>query len=260
MEGLFLLFSLYIMSKPLSKYTDKECYELYLEMIENSNTKWNSARALARRKDYGSAISMHIISMEEMVKGFIMFIDSRGFELRTIDGMDKIISKNHVLRHFVGFAMFVISIFLRDLGNLFMVYKNNPQLLYSMKDRDSEAWNSLKWYTLRKCVLIRNEFRWFSKIEQYRQDGYHVDYRTSSKPTELKEIEFTKLYIRLKDVRNTTKEFIKIYSSDDKGSIQEIQKNFKEEKLYENLAKSLSKITKERQNPFDMFEKEFFSK
>src|ERR1700741_48983 len=102
------------MSKPLNKLTEQECYITSQKMINNSIQRWKSAKLLAKNEDYGGAISSHITSIEELIKGFIMFVDSKGFELRTIEGMDAIVRRSHSIRHFIGFIMFVLNIFIDD--------------------------------------------------------------------------------------------------------------------------------------------------
>jgi hypothetical protein len=247
------------MSKPLSKLTSEECFLFYEMMIQNSNVRWESAKLLAENQDYGGAINSHITSMEEMVKAFILFLDSKGFELRTIEGMESIIRKSHSLRHFICFAIFVLNIFIDDFKKYMPRFLKDPSIMLTfIKDKKGRE-VLIKWYVLRKIPFIKKEFHWFSQMEKFRQSGNHVDFDSQQKsPLEINADDYLEVYKRLNNVREVFNDFIKVYSDNDGKILKQIhlvQADFKNENLYALAQKSLVPITSGRKNPFDLLAK-----
>jgi AbiV len=247
------------MSKPLNKLTSEECFHFYKMMIQNSNVRWNSAQLLAQSQDYGGAINSHITSVEEMVKSFIFLLDSKGFELRKIDGMESIIRKSHSLRHFICFAMFVLNIFTEDLKKYISEIMKDPSAILMFINDENGMEVSVKWYLLRKIPFIKKEFYWFSQMEKIRQSGNHVDFDSQQKsPLEINADDYLEVYVRLNNVREVIIDFIKVYDSCDDEMLKQMNlvlSGIKTENLYTLVQKSLVPITTGRKNPFDLVKK-----
>jgi AbiV family abortive infection protein len=122
-------------NKPIAFYSEDECYTLYKKVIENSNKKWESAELLAKHSDYGGAISTHITSMEEMIKALILLFDAKGFDLRKVEGMDIILRHSHKLRHFIGFTMFALNLFIEEMMSFIIKVKENPGLVKDLQKK-----------------------------------------------------------------------------------------------------------------------------
>ena len=252
------------LDKKLKDLTITECFNRYEEMMKNSDLRWRSAKLLAQNEDYGGAIRDHITSMEEMIKGLIMFMDSQGFQFRTVDGMDTIIRKSHSIRHFIGFTMFIMNIFMDDLKGMIIKIRKAPSTVLKYKGNIKGIEPILKKYALRKFVIIQKEFHWFAKVESLRQEGSHVDYDPQIKsPLNITLEEYKEVYKRLKNVRIVTKDIIKTFDSDDNGGemikgIQEFQQEFITEGWYLKMQEPL-KLLKKKKNPFDIVQT-FFTK
>jgi len=202
--------------KSLKDLSDEDCGLISSEMIKNSDRRWDSAKILADNEDYGGAIRDHITSMEEMIKGLLMFLDSKGFEFRKIEEMEGIIRKNHTIRHFIGFIMFVINIFASEFENLILKCKEEPSSMLKIFNEQKEKKDLIiKMYFFRKILLIKEEFLWFSKVEIYRQEGIHVDYNPSiGSPLDINIDDYKEVYKRLENVRNVGCSIIEILTAD----------------------------------------------
>lgn len=249
------------MSKPLNKLTEQECFNISQDMLSNSIRRWKSAELLAMSEDYGGAISSHITSIEEQIKGFIMFLDSKGFEFRSMEGMDSIIRRSHSIRHFIGFVMFVLNIFLDDFKKFMPQVIKEPSMMKEFVD-DKTKWElKIKWYFLRKILIIEKELHWFSQIEKFRQTGNHVDYDSQAKsPLEINKEDYLEVSVRLTNVKNVLDEFIKIYSIEDEELICQIkqqQLKLKKDNIYKRCEGSLLNVTKGKKSPFDLVAKMF---
>jgi AbiV family abortive infection protein len=243
----------------LKDLSDEGCFSLYDEMMKNSDRRWKSARLLAENEDYGGAIRDHITSMEEMIKAFIMFLDSRGFQFRTVEGMDSIIRRNHTIRHFIGFTMFVMNIFIDDLKGMVLKIRKDPSVILKYKENKTGIDSLIKMYALRKMVVVKEEFYWFSKVEKYRQEGTHVDYDPTIKtPLSITHEDYQEVYKRLENVRVVGKGIIESFDTSDEEllkHIEELKQEFITEDWYTMIKETLISTKNGRKNPFDLFEK-----
>lgn len=242
----------------------EECLIVYKEMIENSEKRWASAEVLSKNKDYGSAISVAIISIEELVKAIIIVLDGRGFHFRKIKGVE-IFFRNHEIRYVIAYFMFIIKILGDELMNWINKVNENPEKVRSvikrMKDEEDFFCKKYKLYFLRKVVLIRQELSWFSKIDLFRQQGFYYDYSgTSQNPVKISENEFSQVKVRLEKVRVVGLFIISELSKNDleiEKQLQELKAEFKEAGYYLKIEKILEKLRAKRKKPFEALKENF---
>src|SRR4051812_38270732 len=97
-------------SKTFLTIPKKECLEVYKTILKNSDNKWESGKKLADIGDFGGATSFALISVEELIKALIVFLDGKGFEFRSLKGIDTFF-KNHKIRYIIAYAMFAMNLF-----------------------------------------------------------------------------------------------------------------------------------------------------
>lgn len=125
---------------------------IFPEIIRSSEEHYKSAVDIANTGKPGTAISLLLISSEEMVKALIVVLDARGFQFRTTKGMD-VFFKNHEIRFFIGWAAIVASMFGEDFIGWIKDIRENPNKIIQQKEDYLnnapyiEKW--LKWYLLR---------------------------------------------------------------------------------------------------------------
>jgi len=97
-------------SKTFVTISKNECLTVYRNVLEHSDQKWESGKQLAKINDFGGATSMAIISVEELVKSLIIFLDGKGFEFRSIKGISTLFD-NHQIRYLLAYTMFAMGLF-----------------------------------------------------------------------------------------------------------------------------------------------------
>jgi AbiV family abortive infection protein len=236
----------------------KECLEVYTDMVQNSNKKWQSGIKLAENNDFGSAISLAIISNEELIKALIVFFDGNGFRLRSIKGINALF-KNHQLRYLIAYVMFAMGSFINDFTNLINEFRKDPSLINawinvsSDKRFEFETW--LIDYLKEKFNSLGIEFNWFSNIDRYRQDGLYCDYNNNLKnPIDISKQEYQFAFYRLELVRRIGISFFESIN-DENLAMQDVLCSIKDglikNDFYNKASKIFSSLRNIKENPFD---------
>lgn len=254
-------------SKTFLTISKEECLVVYKRVIEHSDIKWDSSKSLANAGDLGGAVSMAIISVEEMIKALVVYLDGNGFEFRRIKGMD-IVFNHHQIRFLIAYAMFVVGSFGEDLINFITRIRENPEQLAKMTESMKEAGpkyyeKHFKYYVLKKLALLKSEYKWFSQVDLFRQEGFYSDYEQQLKtPISITLEDYEKVIQRLEKVRKIGKGIIEAFEDKDpltKEGLENLKKKFKQEKLYKHMETSLSKVRQTRNSPFDTVRKSFIN-
>lgn len=230
---------------------------VYVEMLKNSDSNWQSANQLAANGDYGRAISLSIISVEELVKALVVYFDSKGFHLRKVKGI-KVLFKTHQIRYFIAYGMFVMSVFSDELRKFVLQFHNDPNVMDSwaalMKD-EKLLDKKMKYYVFRKIILLRRELDWFSQVDLFRQEGFYCDYVDRLKnPINISPEDFSYARQRLAKVRKFGKELIDAYNEDTETTreyIIKMRNDFKDKNHYGKIEAALKFLKDARMLPFE---------
>lgn len=245
-------------NKSFINISQSECLIEYKNILINSNHKWETSKMLAGAKDYGTAISHAIISTEELVKSIVLLLDSNKFQFR--NSMPSIF-KDHNLRHFISYGMLILNVFSEDLFKFISEARENPQKTYNtlsafFKDEKSVQLKA-KFYLFKKIILLRKEFRWFSKLEKNRQSGFYYDYiEIPLNPISITEQSYFEVILRLEKVRKIGLMAIDILTNQDElfsEQLEQLKKDFKDKKYYENISKLIIKAKQKNKNIFEAF-------
>lgn len=240
------------MTKQLKDLKLEDCKALSDEMLLNAQQRWESALFLADKLDYGGAIHYHITSLEEIVKSIFMLLDSKGFEFRKVKGIQKIVTKSHIQRHFLMFWIFIFGLFGEDIKALLAVNSKTLKLLNEKKELQKRV---LIKYIKRKITQIREEIEWFSKTETIRQLSVYVDYNNGIlSPISISESDYKIVFEKLNKVYLLCNQLIIAfeYEKDEiKTTLDLIKMLFVNLKFYELIGKRLDYSFKNHINPFD---------
>jgi len=246
-------------SKTFATISREECLSVYKKILTHSDVKWESGKKLAEMNDAGGAVSLAIISVEELIKAIIIFLDGNGFEFRNVKGMNAFFEQ-HQIRYILAYAMFAMSLFGEDLLKFIDKVHTNPNEILELnrerKENKSAFDRRIKHYTVKKMVLLKKEFEWFSKIDIFRQDGFYSDYENQLKnPIEINAKDYNEVALRLEKVRMIGKKIIEAFDSADAQIVEQLEKmknDLKEKKHYEKLGETLLNIRKYKGNPFQL--------
>lgn len=252
-------------SKTFLTISKKECLEVYTSILKNSDQKWEAGKNLAAINDYGGATSMAIISVEEMVKALIVFLDGKGFEFRNVKGMDTVF-KHHQIRYLIAYAMFALSLVGDELFKFLAKIRENPSEVIRMDEamvQNEEEFfeKNIKQYLFRKLIQLKREFDWFSQVDIFRQDGFYCDYDEQLKnPITISSYDYEQVIQRLEKVLKVGKEIILAFENQDEkltDQFKDIKRNFKQKKYYQHIENLLATVRQSRETPFDLIKKKF---
>jgi len=245
-------------SKPLNTLSQDECSDYYDILVKNAKSQWDIADTLSAAGQYGAATSHLLISIEESMKSIIVFMDTQGYTFRHIKGIDAIF-RNHRIRFFIAYIMFAIGLIGEDFIKLLGKIKKNPGLadeyvkLFTGKE---EMPLELKYYLLRKMILLKNEKELFKKADLFRQIGFYADYNAEAhSPQDMTQETYNTIYERMLKVKKFTASLIKAYSPSDetmKKLIANNKKIFNENKFYSLIERGLLKAKNTKDSPFDL--------
>ncbi|HLO59215.1 MAG TPA: AbiV family abortive infection protein [Bacteroidales bacterium] len=247
------------MSKTFLTISKKECLSVYRDILENSEKKWTAASKLAEIGEFGSATSMAIISVEELIKALILFFDGKGFDFRSIKGIN-VIFRNHKVRYFIAFAMFVVSVLGDDLLKFISEIRKNPKKLVTLLDKlkalHGYIEDYLKPYVEKKIGVFKEEFIWFSNVDIFRQDGFYCDYKEQLKnPIKITNEDYLKVIQRLERVRKIGIVFIDSFNLEDEHTVSQLKitrHDFKRKKIYYQIGEALNLLRETKLSPFDL--------
>ena len=139
--------------------------------------------------------------------------------------------------------------------------KDNPSKTKELTSliKDKPAINlKLKWYFLRKLIIIRNELSWFSKAEAFRQNGFYVDAKGNLiSPLLFAEQDFKETQIRIGKVNKTIQYCIDAFLSEDiklKEAIEDTKAKFLTENYYSLIENELNNRRNGKATFFDIFQ------
>jgi AbiV family abortive infection protein len=236
-----------------------ECLSVYSEILKNSDKKWQSGIKLADNKDFGGAISLAIISNEELIKALIVFFDGHAFKFRRVKGINALF-KNHQLRYLIAYTMFAIGSLAEDIVRLVKELRKEPTLIDKIihtftNDRAQfESW--IFEYLQHKLNTLGKEFDWFSRIDMFRKDGFYCDFRDYLKnPVEITELDYQHAFIRLNLVRNLGMSLIDSINDQNpvlSEALNSLKSNFIKYDYYTKVSTLLAVLKNKWDNPFEI--------
>jgi hypothetical protein len=211
---------------------------LYKEALTNSEIHWNCGIDNGtNKKYYGKAVSDLILSKEELVKGLVLFFDSKGFEFTNIKNFDQKLFSEHKIRYFIAFFMCVFNNFQEAFFKF--VEKHSKDNFKQLKLTEANKTAMKEKYfpiVLEKLKLINSEFKWYSKLSYLREGGTYTNKgQRGISPAKIDENIYNDTFKRLKYIRDfgllIIKEFEPKTVQIDK-IINYLKKDAKDQKFY----------------------------
>lgn len=239
-----------------------ECIPAAIKILENSDSLFKGAKALAEANLFGHATSTLILSMEESMKAVILFFDGNGFEFRKrVKGINNLFV-NHKLRYPLALLLSGMNIFQDDLEEFVLSIKKEPGVIKEFnKNKNDKKWeNLLNVYALKKMNQLIEEIKWFLNAEYLRQDGIYVDYDGTIKtPLDIPKEEFDKVYIRVARMRvflvgflNSLDQYNKDFDEELLKAFHDNKKRLIKEKVYSNIGDLISKYATRGSKPLEV--------
>lgn len=236
----------------------QESIQEYKSLLNNCDEKWSICEDHINKGQYNLAVSMAIISTEELVKSMIVFSNTLGFEFGRSKEMERFF-RDHSIRFLVALGLFALNDLWQDMAKILMHLIKEPNTIERWKEEmnnfDGFMEQKLKPYLEKKAEIYRIEFEWFSKLEALRQDGFYYDYNEviQNASSFSQEAKCKDVYEKLKIVQTMGKGFIASYDNNNESiqNLQPIIQEWDQKNYYQKVDKMLLLLRKASRNPFD---------
>lgn len=172
---------------------DLQCESASKEAFRNAAKHRELAVLAASAAQYGSGTSLLILSSEETVKGFILFLQSKGLNLRNIKGMHLFFT-DHIIKHQLATFITLLSGMIRPFVGLALkmrdrLHEPEKEIVYTPRERALLSRN--KFTIAREFASLGEMFDWWEDANMMKNKGLYVDYSTSLEtPMQVTETEF----------------------------------------------------------------------
>jgi AbiV family abortive infection protein len=174
--------------------SQKECLEVYKDIINNSEMHFAAGQQLAKTKMYGVAVSHLVLGSEELVKAIILYLDGNGLKIRAVKGVSKFF-RDHKLRHVVSASYSLIAYVWRPFMEAIEWYKDlihNPERQKNPSELEQAALSGnqkklesffKEWVRSEKGRLffrtLKNSVTFWGEADESKMRGFYVDYDNS---------------------------------------------------------------------------------
>jgi AbiV family abortive infection protein len=214
------------------------CAKIYHDILANAESHRRCANILAKENEYPNSVAHLILGTEELLKGFVMLLESRGMNLRQIDGFKKIFN-DHKSRHYILRDLIPIWIVIKKIADEF----EEPTAITRLKP-GAPKW--MQWVIGALSVAHEGmngymQYQFWKEADQLKQKAFYVDYEdTLCLPSEITK-DFHSLVERKVDrVTREVKEFIEELEKATPAENAEFMQRALDEDFRELLAKTIS--------------------
>jgi AbiV family abortive infection protein len=161
-------------TKGFMQLSPEECEAVSKAVMDNAYTHRRIANFLADTKEHSNAIAHLILATEEYIKGLVLFLDSKGFEFRKVEGVQKLFYM-HVPRHNLLKEIFTVWLLMKPYIGRQIQRDGKP----TRKDRISKILDG----TINIAQLFLGgatgfvNYRWWEQADKLKQRGFYVDYQ-----------------------------------------------------------------------------------
>jgi AbiV family abortive infection protein len=207
----------------LKLLSDKECLNASREALINSDNHKQSAVAIAKKRNYGLAVSLLILSTEELTKALLLYIQHLGIDIRNIPRV-QLFFTDHVIKHRLAImtnSMYPILKLIIGFVSKEAEKLNNPEAIVKHTNEEI-ALMSLDENKIKNLFKDLPEMiDWWDEANMMKNKGLYVDYTTSLEtPMQVTELEYKQAF---KISNNFQKQISDILSHLDKLTEEEKQ-------------------------------------
>lgn len=170
------------MSKPVSftQMSIASCAKAYKLALKNAESHADSAKRIARGKNYGHAVSHLVLSTEESVKALLFYGQSFGLSIKQIPGI-QIFFTDHIIRHRFATIYHSMSMIMKPAVSLFT--KMHSELHEpGLKIPRTKIEKAIESKDQTRLMAAFNSFPemldWWDEADSQKNRGLYVDYAT----------------------------------------------------------------------------------
>ena len=184
------------MTKTFHTITPEQCLAFYPVVLDNAARHLRIANLLSDHQEYGNAVSHLILGAEELLKGTVLFMDGKGFNLRSKKGIGKLFY-NHQARHTVFKKFFSVWLVIQP------IMKKKPDV------KKKSGWLSQLAIMAASTTLGLLNYHWWDNADALKQKGFYVDFQNSViNPADITEMDFRRALRHAKELNTEVQYFI----------------------------------------------------
>lgn len=203
------------MTRSFLNLSPKECREVYPAIFNNAEELYSTAELLAQSGFYGKAISHLILGTEEYIKGFLLFLESKQFELRKFKSVASVF-KHHKPRHYL----------VRDIYSVWIVSK----ALFAIPQKSNRVEAILQLVqTAITIIPAVDHFHWWNEADLLKQRGLYVDFNdTLITPSQLTAVHYQEALQWTLSIRGETNHLTNMLNNLSPRSLKLFRQTFQE--------------------------------
>lgn len=233
------------MSQTFMNISAETCRQVYPEILANATRHRRCAEILSTQQEYFNAIAHLILGTEELLKGLVILLESRGMRLRQIEGFKKIFS-DHKSRHYV----------LRDLIPMWLVIKKIFEEFEKPTAKSRLKSGAPGWLKILVGVMsIAQEgskgymqYKFWKDADDLKQKAFYVDFEDKISTPASATVEFYNT-VNLQVVK-VTKEVMKFIKEMENATPEE-SKEFIQRAMEDDFRELLSKTISGKHSLFN---------
>ncbi len=175
---------------------NSECEAIYIAVLENGRALLKTAQDCAEAGNYGLAVTLSILGVEESIKGLLLFVKSQGVNVHTIRELKQAITGDHQTRH-ETVALLELIKFMRSAVNVI----SNPKDSIRKFLKNPVAIENLLSGNLTSQTF--NNVEWWSEANEKKNNGFYARYENGLRlPSDTTEDEYVKSKAMIDDARD----------------------------------------------------------
>ncbi|HWJ29144.1 MAG TPA: AbiV family abortive infection protein [Flavisolibacter sp.] len=213
-----------------------ECGKVYSVVLKNANTHFRCAEILSTSGEYSNAVAHLILGAEESIKALLLFLESKGFGLRGVDGYKKLF-RDHKARHSIIKEFYSVIMALKSLILIDSKKESENAFLYYLKAATEVAYGIISG--------IEN-YNWWNKADSLKQECFYVDYKTVIKdPIFISIKEYDDAFKNVSAFQKDIRLIIAVLNKANESQLKEFRKAFNEAN-FKNILKDTIKRSAEK--------------
>lgn len=239
----------------LKLMSDDECLLAGSEAFINANNHLKSAESIAINKNYGLAVSLLILSTEELVKGLLLYFQSMKIDVRNVSGIHLFFT-DHIIKHRLASIINLTFPLFKLLGGF--IHKtvekiHNPESLVEFTE-DEKALITINENRLQYLFKDLDEFLdWWEEANINKNKGIYIDYSNSLEtPMQVTEIEYLQAFKIAVNFHTQMSEILSFLERTTEEDKMEFAKNEEKYQMGKLLSPIIDARKKEIKNKNDM--------
>lgn len=226
------------MGQTFMNISAETCAKVYPAILQNSASHRRCAEILAKGAEYANAAAHLILATEELLKGFVILLESKGMRLREIDGFKKLFS-DHKSRHYLLRDLIPIWIVIKEIADQFeeptvqkVLKPNAPKWLNFVVSALNLAQEGLVGYM---------QYEFWKEADQIKKTAFYVDYDDQPLlPIQITEEVYSIVQRKVSRVTKEVLEFVHELESSPSAEIEAFISRAMDEDFRELLAKTIN--------------------